>query len=82
MTDKIETVFPTMAWQLIGIWRGLGGIAILFSVIVGALVVREPSPMVVTIVFPAFGAGTAFAAALAFWARDRWLRQIGVIHER
>lgn len=62
-------------WPLIGVWRPLAFLAAVDSAIAIVLVIREPSLMVIAIAFIAFTAGATMIAALAFWARDRWLGQ-------
>jgi hypothetical protein len=71
-------VGQTPDWPLIGIWRWLAAFAVFYTIITGVLLIdvgamRERAPEVIALALVAFAAGSATIAALAFWARDRYI---------
>ena len=61
---------------MIGVWRVLAALAVADGVLTGMLMIlANASPMVIAIAFSAWATGAAMIAAIAFWARDRWLNR-------
>lgn len=64
-------------WQLVGIWRTIAVLAALDVALVMILVATAGvTSLAIAIAVVAFTAGVAATASLAFWARDRWLKNI------
>lgn len=70
-----------MEWSLIGIWPWIAVVAVIdfVATTIVALLAHAPPSVLILVVMLAFTSGAATIAALAFWSRDRWLRQTGII---